>query len=386
MLNELVAKAVALQPLLREHAPKAELDRRLTDEVDAAMTDAGFFRLLTPKRFGGYETDLRTVLAVTEALGQADSSAAWMVSVGSAANWLLGQFSEQVRQEVFGTTPEPRIAGGNSAVAARKVDGGLLLSGRWSFASGADRATWATLGSAVVDEAGQIVGAAMSLVPTSEITLERTWQTVGMRATASDTWVAEDVFVPEYRTLPMDAIFAGRQPFPADEPMYRLPLAPLATVPLLGPILGAARGALDLVVATAPKKSMHHTFFAKQTDSVGVHIQVGDAAMRLESARLHAYAVTDALDAVATRDEPMAYGTRAQIRAQLGHSAQEALAAITTLVNVHGAGTFAEADRMQQFWRDANTAARHAGLNSFVGYEVLGKDLLGVEERISPAV
>jgi hypothetical protein len=36
--------------------------------------------------------------------------------------------------------------------------------------------------------------------------------------------------------------------------------------------------------------------------------------------------------------------------------------------------------------RDANTAARHAGLNWAIGYQVFGKSLLGVEERVSGTV
>jgi alkylation response protein AidB-like acyl-CoA dehydrogenase len=57
-----------------------------------------------------------------------------------------------------------------------------------------------------------------------------------------------------------------------------------------------------------------------------------------------------------------------------------------TLLNVHGAGSFAEKDRMQQYRRDANTAARHPGLNAVVGREVDGKSLQAVEGRISPVV
>ena len=49
---------------------------------------------------------------------------------------------------------------------------------------------------------------------------------------------------------------------------------------------------------------------------------------------------------------------------QAGYAAQQVLAAIQELVNIHGAGSFAESSRMQQIWRDANTAARHAGLNT----------------------
>jgi len=384
--STLVDRAIALQPLLREHTAKADLDRRLTDEVDTALVEAGFFRLFTPKRFGGFEADVSTVLEVSEALAEADASAGWAVGVGSVANWMVGQFAERARQEVFGATASPRIVGSNAAVAARRVDGGLRLSGRWSFASGSDRAQWVTLGSAVVDESGQIVGAAMSLVPVSELTPEHTWLTVGMRATASDTWVADDLFVPQHRVLPIDALIAGEHPFPVEEAMYQRPAAPLANALLLGAILGAGREALRLVVAKAPTKPMHHTFFARQSDSVGAQIQIAEAAMKLKTARLHAFDVAETLDNATTGTDEVPYARRAEIRAQLSHAAQESLAAINTLVNVHGAGTFAETNRLQQLWRDANTAARHAALNPYVGYEVHGKDLLGIAERVSPMV
>jgi 3-hydroxy-9,10-secoandrosta-1,3,5(10)-triene-9,17-dione monooxygenase len=380
---DLVLKAVRLQPLLREYLPKAEEDRTLPDEVNKALTEAGFFRLRTPKRFGGYEARMRTLLEVTETLGAADGSAAWMVSVGSTSGWLAGLFSEQARQEIFGKTPEPRIAGGIAEVAARRVDGGLRVSGRWSYSTGADRADWSPLGTAIADDSGQIVGAAMSMVPISELTLERTWHTVGMRGTATDTLIADDVFVPEYRTIDIAAVFEGQRPFPVAEPMYRAPLGPVAVLPLLGPTLGLGRAALDLVIEKAPKKSMRHTFFTRQTDSVGVQIQVAQAAVKLKTARLLAYSIADELDTGAAVFD---YTRRAEIHAEFAHAAQEVLEAIAILLNVHGAGSFAEASRMQQYWRDANTGARHAALNPFVAYEVYGKDLLGVEERISTAV
>src|SRR4051794_11191768 len=99
--STLVERAVTLQPLLRDHAAKADTDRRLTDEADNALVESGFFRLFTPERFGGLEADVTTVLAVSEALAEADASAGWVVGVGAVATWLAGQFSAQARQELF---------------------------------------------------------------------------------------------------------------------------------------------------------------------------------------------------------------------------------------------------------------------------------------------
>jgi 3-hydroxy-9,10-secoandrosta-1,3,5(10)-triene-9,17-dione monooxygenase len=385
--RELAARACALQPLLREHAAEGELLRRLPDTVNDALTDAGMFRLLTPTRFGGYAVDLRTVIQVSATLGEADGSASWLVSVGSVAAWMASQLcSPQAREEIFGLGPDARVAGTSTPGSARRVAGGLRMSGRWSYASGAHHADWAALATIVTDDVEQPVDAMFCVVPAKELSLEKTWYTVGMRGTGSDTWVAKDVFVPDYRTVPVSAIADETPRVADDESMFRLPFATLATLLLVGPLLGLGRAALQLVIDKAPTKAMHDTFFSRQSESVGVQIQIAEAALGLRTAQLHAYDIAATLDDAAAKGQLVTYALRAEMRAQAGYLAHQVLNAISILVNVHGAGSFAESNRMQQYWRDANTAARHAGLQPVVGYEVYGKSLLGIEERISPAV
>jgi 3-hydroxy-9,10-secoandrosta-1,3,5(10)-triene-9,17-dione monooxygenase len=383
--EELVARAVALQPLLIEHAAKIDADRRLPDEVNTALTDAGMFRLFTPKRLGGYGADLRTVMEVIETLGVADASAAWLVAIASNASWLIGRVSKQAQDEVFGTNPDARVAGSGDPAGAVRVDGGVRMSGRWSYASGSHEATWACLGGLLTDDAGAVLDVVMGFVPAADVSLEDTWHTVGMRGTGSNTFVGQDVFVPDHRLVSIPAVVEGSWPVPTDDPIYRVPFVPVATSLVLGPLLGAGRAALELVIDKAPRKALHHTFFAKQSDSVGVQIQLAEAAMKLRTARLHAYDIADHVDAVAA-GEGIDFETRARIRGQAGYAAQQVLDAIHVLVNIHGAGSFAESSRMQQIWRDANTGARHAGLNAVVGYEVYGKALLDVDERITAMV
>ncbi|MBV8177351.1 MAG: oxidoreductase [Mycobacterium sp.] len=385
--HELVARARALQPLLHENAAEGELLRRLPDAVSDALTEAGMFRLLTPARFGGYAVDLRTVLKVSEILGEMDGSVSWLVSVGSAAAWMTGHLcSPQAQAEIFGPGPDIRAAGTSTPGSARRVDGGQCISGRWPYASGAYHADWAALAVVVTDESEQPVDAMFCVVPAKQLRLEKTWYTVGMRGTGSDTWVADDVFVPDHRTIPLSTI-ADEAPRLANDPsMFRLPFTTVATLLLVGPLLGLGRAALKLVLDKAPTKPMHDTFFIRQSDSAGVQIQIAEAALGLRTAQLHAYDIAATLDNAATEGQLVTYASRAEIRAQVGYLAQQVLGAISALANVHGAGSFAESNRMQQYWRDANTAARHAALQPVVGYEVYGKSLLGIEERISPAV
>jgi alkylation response protein AidB-like acyl-CoA dehydrogenase len=162
-----------------------------------------------------------------------------------------------------------------------------------------------------------------------------------------------------------------------------LPFGALTAIPLLGPLLGAANAALQFTVRQARKKPVTHTSYQQQSDSVAVQVRVAEAAMRIESARLHTMAAVDEIDTAAWVGGRLDYPVRARIKARGGFAAQELLEGINLLLNVHGAGSFAEGNPMQRYWRDANVGARHAALNAMVGYESLGKSLLGQPERIT---
>lgn len=383
--EELVARAAELQPLLREHAAAGEMNRRQADEVIDALTDAGLFRLMKPSRFGGYGGSLRTVLEVTEALGEADGSTGWVVAIAAAGALATSRGSEQAQAEIF-ANPDARIAGAGMPATARRVDDGLRITGRWGYASGSPHATWSMLAAAVIDEAGQSGDAYFCLVPASQVQLEDTWRTVGMRGTGSNTWVAQDLFVPQHLLIPMAALIDGTRSGVIDNPMRRLPFPPVAVLALIGPVLGLGRAALGLVIDQTASKGMHHTIFTRQRDSVGVQVQVAEAALKLQTARLHAHHIADELDRKAADGQGIGYDYRAQVRGQCGYAVQQVLDAINLLLNVHGAAAFAETSPLQRYWRDANTGARHAGLNALVGYEIFGKALLGVQEQISAMV
>ena len=219
---------------------------------------------------------------------------------------------------MFADNGDARIAGAATPGPARRVEGGLRVSGRWAYASGSPHATWAGVIAMFTDESGQPGDAYWCLVPASDLRLEDTWRTTGMRGTGSNTWVGEDVFVPDYRTILMDAVSKEALPAPSDSPMYRLPFPTLATLALLGPILGVASAALTYTIEKAPTKTMHHTIFTNQSDSVGVQVQIAEAALKLETARLHMYAVADQLDRAAVDERHIDYDERAKARAQGG--------------------------------------------------------------------
>jgi alkylation response protein AidB-like acyl-CoA dehydrogenase len=99
------------------------------------------------------------------------------------------------------------------------------------------------------------------------------------------------------------------------------------------------------------------------------------------TSHLQAYSATNGMrPSLAASRSATACGRRC---AQAGCAAHQVLEAIQILVNLHGGGRFAESSPMQQFWRDANTAARHTALNAIIGYKVYPKALLGVDEVVT---
>lgn len=381
--EELVGRARSLQPLLRRYSADGEINRLLADEVIDALTGAGLFRLFTPRRFGGYAISLRTLAEVTEALAEADGSAAWVVQIAAGGAWGAAHANARAQEEVFGENPDARLASSNSPVPAQRVEGGVRVDGRWSYASGAPHADWAGIGIAAPADNGE-AEAYFALVPRSDIGIEDTWRTVGVRATGSHTWCSEGLFVPEHRLLSVAALAAGVPQH--DEALYRLPSAPVVTLNLMGTLLGLGSAALNHTIEKSVSKAVSYTVYTRQSDSVAVQTQIAEAALKIDTARLHIYATADKLDAAARTSTTIDYATRARMRASSGHATREVLDAIQLLLNVHGSGSFAESNPLQRIWRDANTAGRHAGLNTAVGYEVLGKMLLDIPQRITPMV
>ena len=151
--EEFVARAAALVPLLRKNAKQTEEDRRVVEENIEAIRDAGLYRLMVPKRFGGHQADFTTFLQVSSELARGDGSTAWVSTLMNVCSWLAGLYPEQAQRDIFGSDPDARICGVVAPTATTTyADGGQIVTGKWGFASGSAHSQWAMLGIPVVDE------------------------------------------------------------------------------------------------------------------------------------------------------------------------------------------------------------------------------------------
>lgn len=371
-----------LRPLLTANAAQGERDRRVPDESIAALAHAGAFRLMVPRRYGGHEGTMRSLLDVASAVAQADGGTGWVVGLTGVCAWVTGLFTGRAQDDVFGANPDARLCGSLSPIGRGERDGdGWRVSGRWSYVSGSLHADWAVLGftAAGAGEPG------IALVPTAELMLLDTWHTAGMRASGSNTLTGEHVAVPAHRVL----FGAARGEYATefrDESAYRAAFFPMATLVLVGPLLGLGRAALDFVAGAAATKGIVATPFARQAESTGFQLQFADAAMRVDTAVLHAGRAADDIDRHAVAGTRPDTRTRARIRADASHAAGQIVAALDVLLDAHGSGGFAESSPLHRIWQDAHVGARHGLILPAVSLEVYGKILLGQENTISPAI
>ena len=203
-MHEGVLTAVRdLLPSIREQASRTDETRRVCVETIAELRDAGVFRMLQPRRYGGLESDPVRFYEIVRAISAVCGSTGWVTSVLGVHPWQLGVFPEAAQDEVWGDDPDVLVSSAYAPVGRlTAVDGGFRLSGgRWSFSSGCDHARWALLGAMLVGADGKPVDFMTVLVPGSDYEVEDVWDTVGLRGTGSNDIVVGEVFVPAHRAL-----------------------------------------------------------------------------------------------------------------------------------------------------------------------------------------
>lgn len=379
----LLARIEAIHPLIRTHAAENEAQRHVGEETIDAMKKIGVFRTGVPKRFGGYGSDTREQIDVARVVAQADGGTAWVTGLLNSGAYVTGWFSKQAQEDVFGESPDTlvSIVLAPSSHAAR-AEGGYRISGEWRYNSGSWHSDWAILGAPLHDASGNFEDNAIVLIPRSDLQYKESWYVAGLKSTASNSFLAEDVFVPEHRVLRVTPAIEGEYPGvdESSEAPYKAAFVPVLEAQLLGAHLGMGQRVLELVRADAPKKGIAYTTYERQSDSVPFQLALARAALLLEAAELFTYRAADEIDAATQAGGYLDYGLRARQRGQQAQVVANVKDAIDILMTAHGSAGFAESSELQRFWRDQAIAARHGLTLPDTGLEVYGRWLATSEE------
>ena len=240
-----VARATRLVPVIEAAIDRIESERRIPDDVMLALHEAELFRMCLPPWLGGGESAPRIVFQVTEIIASADASTAWCLGQALGCSRMSGFLDRTVAHEVFGS-PDAVLAWGppDGVAKAVSVDGGYRVTGKWRLASGMRNANWLgpictvcnSDGTPRRDADGSPVVRTV-LLPISSATLIDVWHVLGLRGTGSDSFVIDDLFVPEAYTFHRDSSLDRRE----DAPLYRMGLSKFYAVAFAG--VNAAREA-----------------------------------------------------------------------------------------------------------------------------------------------
>ena len=379
---DLVERIRALVPQLAAEAPEAERLRRPTDAAMRALAEAGFFRLMVPRCFGGLELDLDAFLEAGLALGEADASLAWVACFCVEHNWMLCQFPESFQRALY-AAGEPVLAPAVIAPSgrARKVEGGHRLSGRWQWGTGVMHASWVIAGGVVTPEPGATPGPAslrFFALPIEEVKVEDTWYVDGMVGTGSNDIVIEDAFVPEDRSVAIVDLVEGRGHGARlhEGGLYRTPMIPILLLAASMPIVGQARAALRGLTERLKTHVRLGAAPLRQAEKPASQIRLAQAALELRQVEL---VLRDVVSEVCTLRNGATPLQRARWASALAHALHQARGVIQQVSEASGAGAHFQQHPLQRALRDANVASCHVAFDLDAQRQLYGRLLLGLE-------
>ena len=363
----MIGRFEALRPVLVGQLQRFDAERRLPDEVFAALSGAGFFRLQCPRDLGGCELSPLEFMEVVEHAAAFDGTVGWLVGNGGGMA-RVGGYLPQAGGEAIFADPGAFVASSTAAVGrAVPAEGGYRITGRWPYSSGAPQATRF----AAVCEIEGTEKAVLGVLPRESVTLHDTWHVSWLRGTGSWDFEAEDVL--------LGAEFVCDLPPEPTRPgiLYRLPsrsafVWTVATVPL-----GIAKGALEALAGIgASHKRLSGTGPIAGRD--GVQAEIGRLTAQCRAAGAYMRAAMQALCTAVETGSDLTE-TRLDFRLACSNAAEVAVAAVLRVNDLVGARALAEGQPFERRERDVRAAAKHTAMSpeQFVigGRHVLGDDI-----------
>ena len=364
---------VATAPVLSQAREIAELARGMADDIDSArrlptelveaLRDSGLLRAGAPVEVDALELPAGTALRCAEEVARGDASAGWCVSIGITSTLLVAYLPPVSRDELFGNGRGLAAGVWAPQGKARRVPGGVVVSGRWAFCSGITHADVLFAGCVLEDRPAVVA------LPTEQLQILDTWHTLGLRGTGSHDTVAEEVFVPDNRVL---SIFDGPV---IDRPLYRFPPFGFFAACITAAAMGNARAAIDNFVELASTKkgvAASRTLAERST----IQVAVATAESALEAARAGYYQAIDAAWQASLDGAAVPLEARTRLRLAATHGARVSADVVRTMYDLAGGSAIYDGAPLQRRLRDAFTATAHFQVNE-ASRELPGRILLG---------
>ena len=375
---ELASAAEALAPLVRENAVRSEELRDPVPEVVEALRRAGLHKLYRPRRYGGYGLDWGPHFTVSERLARECGSTGWLVSLVFSHVIFVARFRQEAQEEFFASAGDDAVLATGSAGggAIQREGSGWRLTGRWAFVSGVNIASGVMV-TAREDPEGGISHFAL-LLP-GEYQVLDTWHVEGLRGTGSHDVVADQVLVPARRVVTIEE-FASMDPpgaAIAESYVHRVRTFAYQGSWFLGPLLGAARGALESYCEQT-RSRMGKLFGEPIVTQVPVQVRVGEACASLDAAELLFQDVIRDLHSAGAAGEEIVGERLLRMRRLVTFGARLCTSTADSLAAMMGVTGQRASNPVQRLYRDCRAISTHIELNWDQSMAPTGKVRLGV--------
>jgi 3-hydroxy-9,10-secoandrosta-1,3,5(10)-triene-9,17-dione monooxygenase len=343
------------------------------------VCDAGFLQILTPKRYGGHQLNIDTLVDVARIISSACPSTGWVTAFYIGHNWFHSVFDRKSQDEVFGNRPYQRTAAQFAPTStAVRVSGGYEISGRQSWSSGASHADYVMFTSVFAHE-GHDPELLLCCVPRSDVELVDNWFIAGMQGTGSCDVTVDKAFVPDYHVVPLKDFMDGTHPGAKVHRalLYRMPAAAIVFFEAMSVLAGIMRGTVDHF------QKMNEARISTYT---GAGVAAKPAAqMRLARGLASADAIDDMIDAMTARvirknsTARLTLTDRAEIRMRAALVNQMSSDAVNDIMHGAGGNSFRESSALQRFFRDSNVLRTHAAIEYESSCEMYGRVVLGLD-------
>ncbi|GAB5451527.1 MAG: flavin-dependent monooxygenase [Halioglobus sp.] len=382
LTDQLYQAARDMLPALRQRSKECAQLGHLPEATVKEMQDAGFFRIMQPARYGGFELDPEVFFRVQMILAEGCMSTAWVLGVVAIHNWQLGLFDDQAQQDVWGDDDATLISSSYMPVGkVEHVEGGYRLSGHWGFSSGSKHCKWAFLGGMVPPvNAGEAPDYRTFLVPLGDYDIVDNWDVSGLEGTGSHDIVVKDAFVPEYRTHRSIHGFECDSPGNAvnDHYIFRLPFGQIFVRAVSTSSIGCLKGVVDSYIAVNRERVGLNDGNKVATDP-DAQMALANAVSVVDECQTVMFRNFDTMVEAARNGQQLDIDERIKMRFDAALVSRKCTDAINLMFISCGAQGIFRDHPLNRAWLDINAGRTHVANNPFKFGRNLGGTMMGGE-------
>ena len=381
-VEQLYQAARDLVPKLRERTNETAAIGQLPESTVQAMQEAGFFRIMQPARYGGFEMDPEVFFRVQMILAEGCMSTAWVLGVVAIHNWQLGLFEDQAQKDVWGEDDSTLISSSYMPVGkVEHVEGGYKLSGHWGFSSGSKHCDWAFLGAMVPPKnPGEAPDYRTFLVPRADYEIVDNWNVSGLEGTGSHDITVKDAFVPEHRTHRSIHGFECNSPGNAvnEHYIFRLPFGQIFVRAVSSSSIGCLKGVIDSYVQVNKDRVGLNDGNKIATDP-DAQMALAECIAAVDECQTIMFRNFDAMVEAAKSGAELAIEDRIKMRFDAALVSRKCTDAINLMFNACGAQGIFRDHPLNRAWLDINAGRQHVANNPFKFGRNVGAVMMGGE-------